>query len=360
MVWVTCTLPYFILTVLLIKGLTLEGSGSGLYYLFVPKWEALADIEIWKSAAVQILFSSSVSFGPLIYYASARQDDEKIMKASFWIPIANSATSVYAAITVFLFLGHVSTMTKTPIDKISESGMDLAFVAYPGLLGTLAGSNAWAIIFFTMLVTLGVDSVFATVDFFQQMLLDMFPVILTKMRKEFFCGVLITFNFLFSLQFVTRGGFYNFILFDNYSVALGLLFCLLFECIFFVYILGIDRLEILAKDRTGEKIWIPVKYLARYFVPAFTVCMIIFALYSEIKTISGEPAGAKTLIQWLGRCLYIFPLLAIPIASLWKDKMKHPSVFDYIDQQYGIRFKNENWKDNSYVKNGVTYDGLQE
>jgi len=99
------------------------------------------------------------------------------MKASFWIPVANSLTSVYAAITVFLFLGHVATMTNQSIDAVSESGMDLAFVAYPGLLGTLAGANIWAIIFFTMLVTLGVDSVFATVDFFQQMLLDMFPII---------------------------------------------------------------------------------------------------------------------------------------------------------------------------------------
>jgi len=52
MVWVTCTLPYFILTVLLIKGLTLEGCGKGLEKLFIPDWSALADIEIWKNAAV--------------------------------------------------------------------------------------------------------------------------------------------------------------------------------------------------------------------------------------------------------------------------------------------------------------------
>ena len=37
-VWVTCLLPYIILTILLIKGLTLEGSGEGLKYLFIPDW----------------------------------------------------------------------------------------------------------------------------------------------------------------------------------------------------------------------------------------------------------------------------------------------------------------------------------
>jgi len=140
-----------------------------------------------------------VSFGPLIYYASARQDNEKIMKAAFWLPVMNSATSIYAAITIFTFLGHVSHVTGVDIGKISDGGMDLAFVAYPGLLGTLKGSNFWALIFFFMLVTLGVDCVFATVDFFQQMLIDMFPGIIKNMRKEVFCVFIILFNFIYSL-----------------------------------------------------------------------------------------------------------------------------------------------------------------
>ena len=47
MVWVTCTLPYVILTILFIKGLTLPGSGKGLKFLFIPEWSALGKIEIW-------------------------------------------------------------------------------------------------------------------------------------------------------------------------------------------------------------------------------------------------------------------------------------------------------------------------
>jgi len=47
MVWVTCTMPYVILTILLIKGLTLEGSGDGLSYLVKPNLEKIGDIKIW-------------------------------------------------------------------------------------------------------------------------------------------------------------------------------------------------------------------------------------------------------------------------------------------------------------------------
>lgn len=54
MVYVTCLGPYVILFVFFIKGLTLEGCGSGLYYLWVPTKEKLALVgqgSTWKTAA---------------------------------------------------------------------------------------------------------------------------------------------------------------------------------------------------------------------------------------------------------------------------------------------------------------------
>ena len=40
-------MPYVILTILLIKGMTLEGAGEGVKYLLVPKWERIGDIAVW-------------------------------------------------------------------------------------------------------------------------------------------------------------------------------------------------------------------------------------------------------------------------------------------------------------------------
>jgi len=130
-------------------------------------------------------------------------------------------------------------------------------------------------------------------------------------------------------------------MFDNYSVALGLLFCLMFECVFFVYMLGIDRLEILAKERTDETVPKVIKWLAKFFVPVFTMCMIVFGIYSEIKAMATEQTpkkdggGGKTAgeagIEYVGRCLYIFPILAIPFGYFVKGKINSPSVFDLIE-----------------------------
>jgi len=72
MVYVTCLLPYLILTILLIRGATLEDSGSGLAALFTPDWSNLGKVTVWKNAATQILFSSGVSYGPLMYYGTGR------------------------------------------------------------------------------------------------------------------------------------------------------------------------------------------------------------------------------------------------------------------------------------------------
>lgn len=52
MVWITCTAPYVILTILLCFGLSLEGMGKGLHYLFVPEWKNLGDSAVWEGAAV--------------------------------------------------------------------------------------------------------------------------------------------------------------------------------------------------------------------------------------------------------------------------------------------------------------------
>lgn len=154
MVWVTCLLPYVIITVLLIKALTLNGCGSGLKYLFIPDWSKVGDGGIWKNAAIQILFSSGVAYGPFLYYGSARKKSDTIVKASFWIPLANSLTSIYAALCIFAFLGHVQYSRNelkdvekdaegyfkedakgyAKIEDVATSGPHLLFVAFPALL----------------------------------------------------------------------------------------------------------------------------------------------------------------------------------------------------------------------------------
>lgn len=58
----------------------------------------------------------------------------------------------------------MATKNNVEIDDLPLEGIELPFVAYPALLAILPGANFWAVMFFIMLITVGIDSMFASVD----------------------------------------------------------------------------------------------------------------------------------------------------------------------------------------------------
>jgi SNF family Na+-dependent transporter len=51
-----------------------------------------------------------------------------------------------------------------PIHEVAQEGPGLVFVVYPEALATMPGASVWSLIFFLMLLTLGLDS--SVGDFF--------------------------------------------------------------------------------------------------------------------------------------------------------------------------------------------------
>lgn len=45
-----------------------------------------------------------------------------------------------------------------PIQEVATEGPGLVFIVYPAAIATMPGSIFWALIFFMMLLTLGLDS----------------------------------------------------------------------------------------------------------------------------------------------------------------------------------------------------------
>jgi len=235
------------MTILLIKGLSMEGSSKGLKFLFYPDFDKLTDLKVWEDAFVQILYSSGIGFGPLILFASARDKNEPIKTASLSVPLINSATSIFASLTIFSFLGYVSNELGIPIEEISQGGMDLAFIAYPGMMTLLPWPNMWSIFFFVMLITVGIDSIFGLMDFILQYIIDAYPVILQNMRKEIYVLGMCCIFFITDIPFVTKAGFYYFDLFNTYAAGISLLTITTIEVFALTYGFGIDKLESLMK-----------------------------------------------------------------------------------------------------------------
>ena len=65
MIWFTALFPYFVLTILLVRAVTLEGASIGLMRYVTPDWSKLGDSETWIDSATQIFFAYSIGTGAL-------------------------------------------------------------------------------------------------------------------------------------------------------------------------------------------------------------------------------------------------------------------------------------------------------
>ncbi len=127
-------------------------------FLFLPDLSKLYDLDVWLKASNQVVFMLALGIGGNILFSSYRKESEDIYKSSLWIPLMTIMFGILCAIINFSYLGHFSYKANIPIDKLPLSGTDLAFITYPSALCMLPYSNLWSVLFFFMLITLGIDS----------------------------------------------------------------------------------------------------------------------------------------------------------------------------------------------------------
>lgn len=163
-VYVIIPLPYVIMSVLFLKGITLPGKEIGWKYLFTADWSKLFTLQIWKDAAGQVIFSAGIGMNLITLFSSHKSKGEPILMPSFWVPTLNFLTSLFAAITLFAFIGHASLTSGIAIKDMPIEGVELTFVAYPAILASMPFPNFWSVMFFIMLVSIGLGTEYGFVD----------------------------------------------------------------------------------------------------------------------------------------------------------------------------------------------------
>ncbi len=77
---------------------------------------------------------------------------------TFLLTITNSLTSVFSGFVVFAFIGYLAHATHQDVDKVVTAGPGLAFIIFPFAVSKLTAAPFWSIMFFLMMLTLGLDS----------------------------------------------------------------------------------------------------------------------------------------------------------------------------------------------------------
>ncbi|KRY55077.1 Sodium- and chloride-dependent glycine transporter 1 [Trichinella britovi] len=163
-VYFTAIFPYFLLTVLLVRGVTLEGATTGIMYYVKPNFTRLVEPRVWSDAAFQVFFSLGPGWGGLITMGSYNRFDNNCLRDSYILPMIMELTSFFAGFVVFSVIGFMAHVTGKKIEEVVAEGPGLAFVTYPEVVSRMPMSQLWAALFFFMVLTVGVDSVFVMVE----------------------------------------------------------------------------------------------------------------------------------------------------------------------------------------------------
>ncbi|KAG8578178.1 hypothetical protein GDO81_010413 [Engystomops pustulosus] len=293
--------PYVVLTCFLVRALLLNGSIDGIRHMFTPKLEIMLEPKVWREAATQVFFALGLGFGGVIAFSSYNKRDNNCHFDAVLVSLINFFTSVLATLVVFAVLGfkanimnescisenagkivrllqagnlshsviphHVNFSSITAQDyelvydiikKVKEEEFDalglaacqiedeldksvqgtgLAFIAFTEAMTHFPASPFWSVMFFLMLVNLGLGSMFGTIEGITTPIVDTF-----KIRKEPLTVGCCLLAFCIGLLFVQRSGNYFVTMFDDYSATLPLLVVVILENITISWVYGIDKL----------------------------------------------------------------------------------------------------------------------
>uniref|UniRef100_A0A6Q2YE01 Transporter n=1 Tax=Esox lucius TaxID=8010 RepID=A0A6Q2YE01_ESOLU len=237
--------PYVVLFCFLVRGLLLKGSVDGITHMFTPKLEKMLEPQVWREAATQVFFALGLGFGGVIAFSSYNKIDNNCHFDAVLVSFINFFTSILATLVVFAVLGfkanlmcekcvienaekilgylnsnvlshdlipsHVNfskmslvdyaemygvirTVKEGSFDRLgldpclledelnkSVQGTGLAFIAFTEAMTHFPASPFWSVMFFFMLINLGLGSMIGTMTGITTPVLDTY-----KVQKELF------------------------------------------------------------------------------------------------------------------------------------------------------------------------------
>ncbi|NIG60227.1 sodium- and chloride-dependent transporter XTRP3 isoform X4 [Pontoporia blainvillei] len=136
-------------------------------------------------------------------------------------------------------------------DSQAVQGTGLAFIVYTEAIKNMEVSQLWSVLYFFMLLMLGVGSMLGNTAAILTPLTDS-KVISSYLPKEAISGLVCLVSCAIGLVFTMEAGNYWFDIFNDYAATLPLLLIVLVEAAAVCYLYGLRRFESDLKAMTGH------------------------------------------------------------------------------------------------------------
>uniref|UniRef100_A0A8C1T5D6 Transporter n=1 Tax=Cyprinus carpio TaxID=7962 RepID=A0A8C1T5D6_CYPCA len=331
-VYFTATFPFLMLIVLLVRGVTLPGAAEGIKFYLYPNLTRLKDPEVWIDAGTQIFFSYAICLGAMTSLGSYNKYKYNCYRDCMLLGCLNSGTSFVSGFAIFSVLGFMAQEQGVAIADVAESGPGLAFIAYPKAVTMMPLPTVWAILFFIMLLLLGLDSQFVEVEGQITSLVDLYPSLLRKgYRREIFIAVICVISYLLGLTMVTKGGMYVFQLFDYYAASgVCLLWVAFFECVAVAWVYGADNFYDAIEDMIGYRPNSWMKWSWMLITPVLCVGCFVFSLVKYKPLTYNKFYKYPDWSIGLGWALALTSMICIPMMVVIKIIQSDGSLIERI------------------------------
>uniref|UniRef100_A0A2K6TAJ0 Transporter n=1 Tax=Saimiri boliviensis boliviensis TaxID=39432 RepID=A0A2K6TAJ0_SAIBB len=328
---------------------------SGIHDIGLPQWQLLLCLmvvvivlyfslwkgvktsgKVWIDAATQIFFSLGAGFGVLIAFASYNKFDNNCYRDALLTSSINCITSFVSGFAIFSILGYMAHEHKVNIEDVATEGAGLVFILYPEAISTLSGSTFWAVVFFVMLLALGLDSSMGGMEAIITGLADDFQV-LKRHRKLFTFGVTFS-TFLLALFCITKGGIYVLTLLDTFAAGTSILFAVLMEAIGVSWFYGVDRFSNDIQQMMGFRPGLYWRLCWKFVSPAFLLFVVVVSIIN-FKPLSYDDYIFPPWANWVGWGISLSSMVLVPIYIIYKFLSTQGSLWERL--AYGITPENE-------------------
>ncbi|KAJ8927898.1 hypothetical protein NQ314_019526 [Rhamnusium bicolor] len=272
--------------------------------------------EYRKDAASQIFFSLGPGFGTLLALSSYNKFNNNCYRDAILTSSINCLTSFLAGFVIFSVLGYMAHVQHKSIEQVGLEGPGLVFIVYPEAIATMSGSVFWSIIFFLMLITLGLDSTFGGLEAMITALCDEYPKFLGRHRETFVAALLFGI-YICALPTTTYGGVYLVNMLNIYGPGLAILFVVFVEAAGVCWIYGTDNFARDIEKMIGHRPGLFWRICWKYISPVFILIIFVFSLLSHEQMLGTEYAYPEWSLQ-VGYILTASSIICIPLYIIYK------------------------------------------